>query len=430
MISRSINVLFTLAVVLLLAVSCSSETEPQIPDPDEGREKSVVDISLSLGEGWDIDDDGTRAAPPSVGTDDKLNNYNKEESYIDIQDVNTVRVITFRRKEGDTGEFYYDKLNDMILTVSQYTQGDHKHNIAEGKLTKTYGYEYRVIAIAYSSTKKSTFPTASGAPNGEDNWFKLTGETYSTFSMKLDSIDCSGWDNYMKILKTDLINKNTGHINNEILQTPHIFYGTLFSENSNSEIIPYAEELNKDIKDAEENVFNKGDMYSKVRLRGILRRGVATIDLYITPKNHHNWSTNESKVQWITVLAQTPNSRVGLSQYDDFLLPTEPIGNNKNYTAIAYIPVSNGICETPVRIRLLPCKTRLAIRVRTGLDPYLRNGQLTSENSVEISGENGTGIVSPDFIDGVFYFRRNHKYTITVSDSEAIVEVTGKTHLN
>lgn len=423
---QSIKIFFS-AVLTLLAVSCSTETEPQIPDPDEGRETSVVDISLSLGETWDIDDGGTRAVPPSIKDNDV---DNSESYYEDIKDVNDVRVIAFRRKEGDKGEFFYDMKNDMILPVTQTEQGDHKHSIAKGKITKTYGYEYRVIAIAYSSTKESTFSTAfTKAPDGEGNWFKTVGETYSNFCMELNTIDCSDWADYLKIAG---VNSNVNNINEEILETPNIFYGVLYSENSNLEIIPYAEELKKDIledvkedvKDEDKKVLKKGDMYSKVKLKGILKRGVASIEFDITPVGQG--ITASGTIQWITILAQTPNTKVGLSKYDDFLKPSGPYDDSKKYTAIAYIKVTNGKCD-PVTVRMLPCKTRLAIRVRShfGAD-YLRNGQLTGDGIV-VPGNNGTGIVSPDLINDIFYFRRNHKYTIKVSNTEEIVKAGSKT---
>lgn len=413
------NKIFFAGTLLLLVVSCSNEEEPQFPDLDAGREKSVVDIAISLSEGWDIDDDATRATPPT-----NTENYN-EDSYDDIEKVDKVRVVTFRRKEGDEGEFYYDMQNDQILTVEKGSgesenkeHAQHQHRFAKGKLTKTYGYEYRVIAIAYSSNRGSASLTTI-VSTGEDKWMKIFSDTYSNFYAKLVTWDCSEWNEYLD-------NKNLNHINKEILDTPQIFYGTLHSQICESDIIPYAEE---DVD---------GEISSNIDLTGILKRGVAKIKVVF--KGNKNVSSLDSNygIQWISVLAETPNTKVKLQSYDDFLRPSEPLDKKykpflsaeiNQYTVVGRVVVGGGLGEAKdndVVFWLLPCKTRLAIRVKSIKEEWLsstvniRNGQLIGSD-VELHGNNGTGIVSPDFIDGVFYFRRNHKYVITVKSSESVV---------
>ena len=85
-----------------------------------------------------------------------------------------MRVITFRRRnpddiivtsEADTA-FIYDPSNDQTLDcnwaeVNSTMEGhDHEHKVATGTLRKVYGYEYRVVALAYSSSR--TFADIEG----------------------------------------------------------------------------------------------------------------------------------------------------------------------------------------------------------------------------------------------------------------------------
>lgn len=428
-----LNNIFFSAVLSLLAVSCSNEAEPQlqIPDPDEGRETSVVDISISLGVTWDIDDDGTRAAPPVIS-----NTVDNSQSYLDINEVDKVRVVAFRRKDSDNGEFYYDKKNDMILPVEKKqekgndTHSDHDHRIAKGSLTKTYGYEYRVIAIAYPANTTNTFSNLLGVEVPEDinSLMSITGDTYSSFCAKLMPYGCSGWNDYLP----GGTSANENHINDSILHTPQIFYGILHSENNDSDIIPYAY-VDKD-----------GNMDSKVGLTGILKRGVAKVIVeFVHTNNNYNYllgGINYGDIKWITILAETPNTKVGLTSYDDFLNPSDPIDikcdgvltkKENKYTAVAYIPVSSSIQSDTISVSfyILACKTKLAIRVKTAVTDYYgynttqyhRNGQLTGDG-FEMDVNNGTGIVCPDLIDDVFYFRRNHIYTIIVNSPYDIVK--------
>ncbi|MCM1220748.1 MAG: hypothetical protein NC548_40285 [Lachnospiraceae bacterium] len=405
--SKALKYLSSVAISLaMLASGCSSdESEPTAIDPDALRQTAEVPVKLTFGETWDFDDE-TRAAPPSVG-----NTADNTNSFEDIANVNTVRMIAFRRKSDEPNSaFVHDSKNDKILNVTKYQQGDHKHNIAEGTLTKTYGYQYRVIAIAYSSNKDTTFPSESGALDGESDWFELVGDTYDSFMLRLKPTDCSRWSNFNTC--SGVIN-NMDNISNQILQTPQIFYGVLNSERSDSDIIDYAEED------------EQGELKSDYGLRGVLHRGVAKVDISIAPINTDKnfWEHSTGNILWITILAKTPNTQTNLTCYDDFHWASSEITGG--FIPLAYIPIIENSKE-PVSTTLwfLPCKTELGVRIKYKnffSVEYFHNSNFTAED-IEDHGNNGTGIVSPTVIDNIFYFRRNHKYKLKVSNLDNVLK--------
>ena len=81
--------------------------------------------------------------------------------------------------------------------------------------------------------------------------------------------------------------------------------------------------------------------------------------------------------------------------------------------------------EKVITAYVLPGKMRLAIRVKTnewiGTTHFITNGQLLAKKDVDTPGGNATGIISPDYHDGIFYLRRNHKYVLTVYDTEGVL---------
>ena len=111
---------------------------------------------------------------------------------------------------------------------------------------------------------------------------------------------------------------------------------------------------------------------------------------------------------------------VGLTSYDRFLRPEAPAQPDK-YVPIYHTKVDarqNSPRTIKIETYILPCATRLAFRIKHS-DGSVRNGQLYAKDT-ETSG-NGTGIISPDSHEGIFYFRRNHKYVINVKNTENII---------
>lgn len=450
------------AALMMLAGGCSAESEePELPQPSESDETGVTAMEISeatvrimLGTDWEIDDEEgeTRAAPPGAGGNSGLDNVDGEE---ETENIDKIRVVTFRREDPDaegasadaaSAPFLYDSSNDLLLdaqwgednsdnAADKFPTGTHRHKYAEGTLKKIKGYEYRLIAIAYSSTRKSGFaevslykpvigtPSTFSMPNGEDSWFTLNlyeGLTLDEFKATINSVELNTGQNSWCQFLTGLTSggataKNAGPLSYRIADIPQFFYGECYAtvNRVNSETIKYSQE-NEDGK----NVKN-------LPIKGILYRGMAKVELHIVPTPQH-YGINYP-IEWVSLLADNVYTEVNLSDYDGFLNGKNPIPSRNNgkgtFSAIAYSNCNgDGKTEVVLTAYLLPCKTRLAVRLESeyrGSD-YVRNAQLTA-GSVGTFG-NPTGVISPDLLDGYFYLRRNHKYVLKVSDSEALIK--------
>jgi len=430
-------------MIITALAGCSDETS-EIPDTEPQPEITEVPLTISLGEAWNIDatDDATsRATPPGIGgtTGDETLINGEEET----QNVNKVRVVTFRRKDPDNftiktdntlkiaEPFIYDATNDMVLDVeTEYSANTadkftkpHKHRIAKGTLRKVYGYEYKVVAIAYDSNLRSTFSSIYKSdssifsmPDGEDNWFELNlhdGLTIDEFKAQILEYeiinDNDSWRDFISGNTPGIIHpQNADELSYKAAQIPQLFFGECHTAGSESSdgVIKYA------VTDA------KGEQLKDLAVTGILYRGLAKVELRITPTKRH--IITDHAVEWICLMADNVFTTVKLTGYDDFLKPDGAIkstkGKSHTYTPIAYCKVEDESQKT-ITAYLLPCKTHLAVRIKTD-NNEMRNAQLTYENT-ESTGT-GTGIISPDVHDNEFYLRRNHKYILTVSDSEKL----------
>jgi len=429
----------------LLAVSVMTGCAEDMPEtaPEPHPETTEVELSVTLGSGWNIDTEeegASRAAPPGTGgNNDPGQRYDGEA---ETMNVNKVHVVVFRRKsagetagsggaDGSGEPFMYDVTNDMILDVEDAyisTSGDkypepHKHKVAHGKLKKVYGFEYRVLAVAYDSNLESSFGSifkADGCqfsvPKGEDNWFvtnKGDNVTIDQFKATISqygiSIDNASWRDFLTGNPSGGITAKNGKVlSNTAAQIPQLFYGECHTESNGvrNDIIRYAE------TDA------GGELVKDLPVSGVLYRGMAKVELHIKPTPQKGAFGSEHAVKWICLMADNVYKEVGLSSYDDFLHPSKEMsGGRQLFTALSYCNVTASGQEQVLTTYMLPCKTRLAVRIKTdGGD--VRNAQLTSVNTE--SAGTGTGIISPDLHDGVFYLRRNHRYILTVSDSEAL----------
>ena len=164
-----------LAATSLCLWSCSNDDgeAPQL----KGTETQVP-ITITFGEAWDTDNAISRVAPPEQG--DGLVNSSIDE----IEDIDRVRIITFRRKDASvagtaSGQFVYDPTNDVVTTCEQEDTDARKE--AHAQLVKAYGYEYRVVAIAY--------------PSAQEGWFDLNtnldGLTFDEFEMTIKGQETS-----------------------------------------------------------------------------------------------------------------------------------------------------------------------------------------------------------------------------------------------
>lgn len=382
----------------LLWTACSDdELQPATAD-----EATTVPITLTLGQR------ATRSAPP--GSTDPMNPTVDGEA--ETEQTNTVRIIAFRCKETQENvsyhndenyadsDFVYDPTNDQTVTCSRATTSAHRLT-AHGQLKKMKGYAYRVVALAYSSTRSLPFSNHLLADVGEENLFTLNLADYTTldqFEADLTHVAHDSWKEFRN--GTGNFTHNTRSLSGQLCYAPQLFYGQCISVNGNK-VIHFHE------KNAADSIS------STYPLSGVLYRGMAKVQLTLTIDKLYESGT----LQWIGLLANETRTSVKLSAYDDFLQPFNPIHTtmkNGTYTLVGFVNTGLSVGSTvTLTAWLLPTATKLAIRtfIRKGglvrLDD-IRNSPI--EVSELSSAETGTGIISPDVVDNTFYLRRNQRY--------------------
>lgn len=354
-----------LAATSLCLWSCSNDDgeAPQL----KGTETQVP-ITITFGGAWDTDNATSRVAPPEQG-DGLVGDIDE------IKDIDRVRIITFRRKDASVagtanGQFVYDPTNDVITTCQQ-EDGD-KRKEAHAQLVKAYGYEYRVVAIAY--------------PWEQEGWFDLNtnldGLTFDKFEMTIKGQETSA----AGVFDSD-----------EIMFTPHFFYGYCHLENSNDPVIKFGE--------TEEE--------KAAPLTGILYRAVAKVEVKLTVGKYNNHDIKHAALLMNNVYANT-----GMSSYDDFLSPENPY-NGKNYTVVDYEGNVPNEGETmTMTVYVLPTKTKLGLAIYYTIGIAYTRAAWFSAKDISFA-DGATGVISPDVHEDVFYFRRNHKYVISGTTNDA-----------
>lgn len=382
----------------LLWTACSDdELQPATAD-----EATTVPITLTLGQR------ATRSAPP--GSTDPMNPTVDGEA--ETEQTNTVRIIAFRCKETQENvsysndenyadsDFVYDPTNDQIVTCSRATTSVHRLT-AHGQLKKMKGYAYRVVALAYSSTRSLPFSNQLLADVGEENLFTLNLAAHTTldqFEADLTHVVHDSWEEFLN--GQSIVTHNTRSLSGQLCYAPQLFYGQCTSVNGNK-VIHFHE------KNAADSIS------STYPLSGVLYRGMAKVQLTLKIDKLYESGT----LQWIGLLANETRTSVKLSAYDDFLQPFNPIHTtmkNGTYTLVGFVNTGLSVGSTvTLTAWLLPTATKLAIRtfIRKGglvrLDD-IRNSPI--EVSELSSAETGTGIISPDVVDNTFYLRRNQRY--------------------
>ena len=383
----------------LLWTACSDdELQPATAD-----EATTVPITLTLGQR------ATRSAPP--GSTDPMNPTVDGEA--ETEQTNTVRIIAFRCKETQENvsyynsdddyadsDFVYDPTNDQTVTCSRATTSAHRLT-AHGQLKKMKGYAYRVVALAYSSTRSLPFSNQLLADVGEENLFRLNLAAHTTldqFEADLTHVAHDSWKEFRN--GTGNFTHNTHSLSDQLCYAPQLFYGQCTSVNGNK-VIHFHE------KNAADSIS------STYPLSGVLYRGMAKVQLTLKIDKLYESGT----LQWIGLLANETRTSVKLSAYDDFLQPFNPIHTtmkNGTYALVGFVNTGLSVGSTvTLTAWLLPTATKLAIRtfIRKGglvrLDD-IRNSPI--EVSELSSAETGTGIISPDVVDNTFYLRRNQRY--------------------
>lgn len=380
----------------LLWTACSDdELQPATAD-----EATTVPITLTLGQR------ATRSAPP--GSTDPMNPAVDGEA--ETEQTNTVRIIAFRCKETQENvsdsndenyadsDFVYDPTNDQTVTCSRATTSAHRLT-AHGQLKKMKGYAYRVVALAYSSTRSLPFSNHLLADVGEENLFTLNLAAHTTFDQfeaDLTHVGHDSWDEFRN--GTGNLTHNTRSLSDQLCYAPQLFYGQCISVNGNK-VIHFHE------KNAADSIS------STYPLSGVLYRGMAKVQLTLKIDKLYERGT----LQWIGLLANETRTSVKLSAYDDFLQPFNPIHTTMKkgtYTLVGFVNTGLSVGSTvTLTAWLLPTATKLAIRtfIRDGL--LLRSAyNYPIEVSELSSSETGTGIISPDVVDNTFYLRRNQRY--------------------
>ena len=386
----------------LLWTACSDdELQPATAD-----EATTVPITLTLGQR------ATRSAPP--GSTDPMNPTVEGEA--ETEQTNTVRIIAFRCKETQENvsdsndenyadsDFVYDPTNDQIVKCSRATTSAHRLT-AHGQLKKMKGYAYRVVALAYSSTRSLPFSNQLLADVGEENLFTLNLAAHTTldqFEADLTHVGHDSWTEFRngtdKTTEHNTAIHNTRSLSGQLCYAPQLFYGQCTSVNGNK-VIHFHE------KNAADSIS------STYPLSGVLYRGMAKVQLTLKIDKLNKIGT----LQWIGLLANEMRTSVKLSTYDDFLQPFNPIHTtmkNGTYTLVGFVNTGLSVGSTvTLTAWLLPTATKLAIRT------FIRNGLLLRyahnypiEVSELSSAETGTGIISPDVVDNTFYLRRNQRY--------------------
>lgn len=360
-----------LAATSLCLWSCSNDDgeAPQL----KGTETQVP-ITITFGGAWDTDNATSRVAPPEQG--DGLENSSIDE----IKDIDRVRIITFRRKDASVagtanGQFVYDPTNDVDTTCQQGDTDARKE--AHAQLVKAYGYEYRVVAIAY--------------PSAQEGWFDLNtnldGLTFDEFEMTIKGQEPSSAAGAFDSKKIN------------VMFTPHFFYGYCHLKNSDEPIIKFGE--------TEEE--------KTAPLTGILYRAVAKVEVQLRVEKYNNHDIKHAALLMDSVYAKT-----SMSSYDDFLSPKNPY-KDKDYTVVdyeGYVP-DEGKTMT-MTVYVLPTKTKLGLAIYytvLGIIPDTKYGWFSAKDLSFADG--ATGVISPDVYKDEFYFRRNHKYVIRGTTNNA-----------
>lgn len=372
-----------LAATSLCLWSCSNDDgeAPQL----KGTETQVP-ITITFGGAWDTDNATSRVAPPEQG--DGLVNSSIDE----IKDIDRVRIITFRRKDASVagtanGQFVYDPTNDVVTTCQQKDEDQRKE--AHAQLVKAYGYEYRVVAIAY--------------PSEQEGWFDLNtnldGLTFDEFEMTITGQETSaaGEFNCDYIVYRHLFHRDIFNV----MFTPHFFYGYCHLEGSNEPVIKFGE--------TEEE--------KTAPLTGILYRAVAKVEVKLRVEKY-DFNLLDYDIEHAALLMDNVYAKTSMSSYDDFLSPENPY-NDKEYTVVDYeenVPSENETMTMTVYV--LPTKTKLGLAIYyTVIQTYTRAAWFSAK---DISFADGaTGVISPDVHGDEFYFRRNHKYVISGTTNNA-----------
>ncbi len=414
--------------------ACSSDDEPIVAAP-QGQEGEVAEVPLTItfSTAWEVGDPDTKTPPP--GQEEPVDVDGWDET-----DADKVRIVTFRRKDMDDqlqgqvndAPFIYDPTNDYTVDcVKPEVKPENGYFTAKASLRKIYGYEYRVVALAYDSKRDLNARTGGGVNVvGEQGLFTISledGTTFDNFEARV-----TPWDVWDFLDHQDKGTLDTNYdldndcLNGQVLFVPEFFYGYCTTE-SGDEIIKFAERG------------SDGSYDKQIPLTGILYRGVAKVTMELELSSFSHLSGTQY-IDHAALMATNVNTTVGLTSYDDFLTPSSPLedwhdggllgGDHDLYTVIDYADAydDGGTRKVMLETYVLPAKMKLAARFLTsgtgpaGVINYYtcRNGSIHVANTSYADG--ATGVIMPDVDGNEFYFRRNHKYVFRGNSSSILAD--------
>ena len=377
---------------------------------------------------------GNRTALPAFRLPDRKLTPTKSTDGTNETDADKVRIVTFRRKDMDNqlqggavndAPFTYDPTNDYVVDCVKDNPGENFK--AEGTIRKIYGYEYRVVAIAYYSGRENAGRSGNVFADGEQNLFTINAEDGTTFDDFKATVKTGDIWSYIEDMDGET--RTPEFLNRKMAFVPEFFYGYCVTE-SGEEIIKFAE------------LGDDGEYNKTIPLTGILYRGVAKVQVNLTLQSrpdgilYDDWMIMDGALFATNVMTET-----GLSSYDDFLTPSSMVPNyvytglpgeyddyTGEYTAIDYKPEVDAEGERTLSFTafVLPAKMKLAVRFFATREELLGshynafNGQIYVDDKTYNDGEGATGVISPDAQDNVFYFRRNHKYVLTGTSTSVL----------
>lgn len=412
--------------------ACSDDIATMPPQPTVGEvdsESVAVPVSITFGGTYALPANTTRSAPPGAATDPYDPKVDGEAATVQTDHV---RIVAFRRKvAGDDeasskavdeaatisdSELVYDPTNDQKVMCSRASASDHRLT-ATGKLKKMRGYQYRVIAVAYSSSialppSHNLIPAATG----EQNLFMLNlqnGTTLAEAQADIFKANVTGWKEFLYGSHYSI--KNDDCLSGYLSYAPQLFYGECHTAMGNR-VVHFREQQ------------SNGEIISNSPLTGVLYRGMARVEMTLSIDKQ-----SKGDVHWLALMANHTNTAVKLNSYDAFAQAFNPITqklDKDSYTVIAMAEGNDVIAEgstITLGAWVLPTATRLALRVFCKKNLLLQQQPLdypiTTANVS--SAEQGTGIIAPDVSDNTYYLRRNQLYRF----KGKLSTITGKSKL-
>lgn len=386
-------------LLLPLLWACTGSGED---DPWQG-ETAETEVTVGLDAVWEVD--ASRAAPPGTGSAADVGGVGQgpHTGEEEIAEIDHVHIFTFRREETSTDpEFYYDSFNSpeaaLDATVN-YPTGDelaghdnHNHKAHTFRITKRYGYEYRIVALAYN---KAAFDAQTRLNNTEDT-LKFRNFRISFVSTQATN---SQYDGVM-----DASDHMTGHLTT----VPQFFFGTVYAEGFDGQpVIHYYEHT------------PANEHETGLKLRGVCYRAVARIDLEVPNANHTCVGLMNRHLKWISLIADNVGSEARVNDYADFDTPTKHFGGDAaKFTSIAYDGSVNGKSKVTLSAWVLPGIMHLSLKGHCNYETISGSHEGVIKSYDLSMGGTATGVIAPIAFEDKYYIRKNHKYVLRFNEAD------------